>query len=578
MINAGLYGAQTGALVGGTTGLARELMKPTYKMDVALSDDEKAARIANIDDQLGKLDLNTPEGNARYAELTAARENYEPKTYYHGSPELDITEFDINRAGKNTRSGEKAIYFTDTPEAAEEFAYERIPTDSIFVDNKGKRGGVYEANLDMRNTLDLDNLTDAQIRELWNYASPLGQLDGQEKFIQNMTDYRDKYHNAQAAKSLLDLDRLKESPYDSFSATMYPNTDNKAKEYAIFDASKAKITKSPKTVADLMNEPKQKTVADLMLSPEQEEFFKGSVVRDENGNLLPMYHGTRGNFTVFGDDRPYDGSNSHASVGHWFTPTEEGAQNFANSIWYGDGDPKVMKTYLNIKNPKIYETVDNSAAIEPLVKRLQELELDSSKLSDTELYRKNIYHASTVQNMINLADKDTAVDWLSREKGYEKQKAIKLVDEIADIKRLADEKANLQNEISELKYGDAYQRFKTDLYKVDGQTANDANAGGVGMALNDKNSIKKYVDNLKSEGYDGIIIKGTNYDADVMGGPNDQYVVFDSNQIKSVNNKKPTKSANINYALAGLLGTGGLAAALAAATPKEDKKKKSEVK
>ena len=578
MINAGLYGAQTGALVGGTTGLARELIKPTYKMDVALSDDEKAARIANIDDQIGKLDLSTPEGNARYAELTAARENYEPKTYYHGSPELDITEFDINRAGKNTRSGEKAIYFTDTPEAAEEFAYERIPTDSIFVDNKGKRGGVYEANLDMRNTLDLDNLTDAQIRELWNYASPLGQLDGQEKFIQNMTDYRDKYHNAQAAKSLLDLDRLKESPYDSFSATMYPNTDNKAKEYAIFDASKAKITKSPKTVADLMNEPKQKTVADLMLSPEQEEFFKGSVVRDENGNLLPMYHGTRGNFTVFGDDRPYDGSNSHASVGHWFTPTEEGAQNFANSIWYGDGDPKVMKTYLNIKNPKIYETVDNSAAIEPLVKRLQELELDSSKLSDTELYRKNIYHASTVQNMINLADKDTAVDWLSREKGYEKQKAIKLVDEIADIKRLADEKANLQNEISELKYGDAYQRFKTDLYKVDGQTANDANAGGVGMALNDKNSIKRYVDNLKNEGYDGIIIKGTNYDADVMGGPNDQYVVFDSNQIKSVNNKKPTKSANINYALAGLLGTGGLAAALAAAAPKEDKKKKSEVK
>lgn len=255
MINAGLYGAQTGALVGGTTGLARELIKPTHKMDVALTDEEKAARIANIDDQLGKLDTTTPEGNARYAELTAARENYEPKTYYHGSPETDITEFDINRAGKNTRSGEKAIYFTDTPEAAEEFAYERIPTDSIFMDKVGKRGGVYEANLDMRNTLDLDNLTDAQIRELWNYASPLGQLDGQEKFIQNMTDYRDKYHNAQAAKSLLDLNRLKESPYDSFSATMYPNTDNKAREYAIFDASKAKITKSPKTVADLMLSP-----------------------------------------------------------------------------------------------------------------------------------------------------------------------------------------------------------------------------------------------------------------------------------------------------------------------------------
>jgi hypothetical protein len=83
MINAGLYGAQTGALVGGTTGLARELIKPTYKMDVALTDEEKAARIANIDDQLGKLDLNTPEGNARYNELMNARNKY-TNTFYHG--------------------------------------------------------------------------------------------------------------------------------------------------------------------------------------------------------------------------------------------------------------------------------------------------------------------------------------------------------------------------------------------------------------------------------------------------------------------------------------------------------------
>lgn len=384
MINAGLYGAQTGALVGGTTGLARELIKPNHRMDVALTDDEKSARIANIDDQLGKLDLSTPEGNARYNELAQQRQQYsgnkrlyrglgqeydpnypknkldtqgyeswtdnpelarqygdnvyyidvpegdiktsyldenpmsetygdrnpiysidkkaglngvsgneyllsvddpykegltynrlggkpktvadlmaesKPKTYYHGSPETDITEFDINRAGKNTRSGEKAIYFTDTPEAAEEFAYERIPTDSIFVDKAGKRGGVYEANLDMRNTLDLDNLTDAQIRELWNYASPLGKLDGQEAFVQRLTDWRDKYHNPQLTKGYIDLEALRNSPYDSFSATMYPNTDNKAKEYAIFDASKAKITKSPKTVADLMLSPDDDVMA-----------------------------------------------------------------------------------------------------------------------------------------------------------------------------------------------------------------------------------------------------------------------------------------------------------------------------
>lgn len=325
MVNAGLYGAQTGALVGGTTGLARELIKPAHKMDVALTDEEKAARIANIDDQLGKLDTTTPEGNARYAELTAARENYEPKTYYHGSPETDITEFDINRAGKNTRSGEKAIYFTDTPEAAEEFAYERIPTDSIFMDKVGKRGGVYEANLDMRNTLDLDNLTDAQIRELWDYASPLGQLDGQEAFVQRLTDWRDKYHNPQLTKGYIDLEALRNSPYDSFSATMYPNTDNKAKEYAIFDASKAKITKSPKTVADLMAEPKQKTVADLMLSP------------DENVMAAKV---APGQLDLFSQPKPVEPENPYAPVDGRVTDKMRGRATDIMRNWEKNGVPE----------------------------------------------------------------------------------------------------------------------------------------------------------------------------------------------------------------------------------------------
>lgn len=431
MINAGLYGAQTGALVGGTTGLARELIKPNHKMDVAFTDEEKAARIANIDDQLGKLDLSTPEGNARYNELMDARQKYsgnkrlyrgltqeydanypknkldtngyeswtdnpelakqygeyvyyidvpegdiktsyldenpmsetygdrnpiysidkkaglngvsgneyllsvddpykqgltynkmakptnvadlmaekktptnvaelmaesKPKTYYHGSPETDITEFDINRAGKNTRSGEKAIYFTDTPEAAEEFAYERIPTDSNFIDKAGKRGGVYEANLDIHNTLDLDNLTDAQIKELWPYASYMGSWQGEDVFARDIKHWRD-VKNPQLIKGYLDLEKLANSPYDSLSATMYPNTSNKAKEYAIFDASKAKITKSPKTVADLMAEPKQKTVTDLML-----ENKTPKPLISDSGEVAPGYYvNQRGKIFEFTD-------------------------------------------------------------------------------------------------------------------------------------------------------------------------------------------------------------------------------------------------------------------------------------
>ena len=287
---------------------------------------------------------------------------------------------------------------------------------------------------------------------------------------------------------------------------------------------------------------------DAKLSPQQQEFFKDSVVRDENGDLIPMYHGTRGDFTIFGDKSTSSSSNSHSSVGYWFTPNEEGAKNFAESIWYGDGQPKTMKTYLNIKNPKVYESVDNSKAVDTLRDKLNKLEIQSrSNSSYPKLYYKNMYHASVVDNMVNQGNKDMAIKWLAEKSGYDEKTATDLVEEIADRRNLEVEKKKLEDEIAELKYSDAYERFRTDIYKIDGQKAEDANVGGIGMALNDTNSVQKYVDKLKSEGYDGIIIKGTHYDADTMGGINDQYVVFDPEQIKDVNNLNPTTNPDINY-------------------------------
>jgi hypothetical protein len=297
---------------------------------------------------------------------------------------------------------------------------------------------------------------------------------------------------------------------------------------------------------------------DAKLSPEQQEFFKDSVVRDENGELMPMYHGTRGDFTVFGEKNPSSSSNSKSGVGFWFTPSEEGAKNFASSIWYGDGEPKAMKTYLNMKNPKVYESIDNSKAVESLRKELDKIELKSKTMSKPKLYYKNMYDYSVAYNMVNQGDKDMAIKWLADKSSYDEKTATELIEEIDNMKMLEDEKKRIQDEISELKYGDAYERFRTDIYKVDGQTAEDANVGGIGMALRDDSSVQKYVDNLKAEGYDGIIIKGTNYDSDTMGGVNDQYVVFDPEQIKNVDNKRPTKNKDIRYAIAAALGIGSI--------------------
>lgn len=231
-------------------------------------------------------DADMAVNNPRY--LTD--ENGNPRTFYHGSPNKNITEFDVNQAGKNTSSGEHALYFTDSPQVADDFSYERLPGDSMFIENKGAKGRVYPVNLEMNNPLDLDNLSDAQIRELWQYASPLGQLDGQEKFIRNLTDWRDNAHNAQLTKGYLDLDKLRDSQYDGFMARMYPNQDNQAREYAVFDNSKVKMLEDVLANDDMAVNNQTKGLGG---SPDGAQnyrtFATGDEAREYFGNSNPGY-------------------------------------------------------------------------------------------------------------------------------------------------------------------------------------------------------------------------------------------------------------------------------------------------
>lgn len=89
----------------------------------------------------------------------------------------------------------------------------------------------------------------------------------------------------------------------------------------------------------------KKDSAGRELSEGQQEYFKNSKVRDEDGNLMVMYHGTpSGNFTVFRD-------------GSYFTPNKQYAERYqstsASSISTGKvaDNPKTYEVYLDIKKP-----------------------------------------------------------------------------------------------------------------------------------------------------------------------------------------------------------------------------------
>ncbi len=75
------------------------------------------------------------------------------------------------------------------------------------------------------------------------------------------------------------------------------------------------------------------------LSAEQQEFFKNSKVRDEDGKLLVVYHGTDAGFTVF--DRT-KGRSTMDIQGSFFSPWEIDAQGYGS---------EVKPYYLNITNP-----------------------------------------------------------------------------------------------------------------------------------------------------------------------------------------------------------------------------------
>ncbi len=270
----------------------------------------------------------------------------------------------------------------------------------------------------------------------------------------------------------------------------------------------------------------------------------------EAGYIGTYYHGSKSDFTIFKKELGGK-SNSNASVGFWFTETEEGAKAWADNSWWGDNDQgKVYKTYLRLNNPKVYETVDTKAQRDELKKAYEPIDKEMS-LYDSIYYFEDgrRYHAErydydksksrhsgfyawdAFKAIVKKYDADTIDYYLSKvdesEREIVKQDAKRYLE-------LGQERKALENQITELRYYDAYELFRTDMYKQIGLGAEDANIGGTGKYVENKDEmLKKYVDSLTQAGYDGIIIKNTSYDTSTFGDHNNQYVVFDSNQVKS---------------------------------------------
>lgn len=89
---------------------------------------------------------------------------------------------------------------------------------------------------------------------------------------------------------------------------------------------------------------------DVTQSPEFQKWFNGSVVKDDEGKPLKVFHGSR-------SEEPITKFNTEH--GTYFTTDREYAEGFRDVARdFGAKDPKMYEVYLDIKNPKIFDGED----------------------------------------------------------------------------------------------------------------------------------------------------------------------------------------------------------------------------
>lgn len=172
--------------------------------------------------------------------------------------------------------------------------------------------------LGVRKTTERDTLEKA--RDL--YARALQESREQEQNTAAAQQQKEVRDVVQYLRNALASGEITESEYDE------------AMESVMEQASLAGV--------DLLDEKQYSISEDSQgreLTPEQVEFFKNSQIRDENGNLMVVYHGTDATFTMFDRTR---GRSTMDIQGSFFSPWELDAQGYGKNV---------EKYYLNLKNP-----------------------------------------------------------------------------------------------------------------------------------------------------------------------------------------------------------------------------------
>ena len=206
---------------------------------------------------------------------------------------------------------------------------------------------------------------------------------------------------------------------------------------------------------------------DWMNDPEN-----ASKVVDENGEPLVVYHRAGTDFSVFEHGHRENSISMVGRTAFWFTPNHRMTEN-----WFGDGP--ILSTFLNLRNPYIYESIGQE-----------------NNLRDRARYNQLLARYN--------AGNDSVYGELST-----------LEERLEQFQRAEDPY-------------EAYSR-----------------AVRASWESNNLSVVDSYVQDMKSRGFDGFIIRNTIYDSARNGGElTTQIGVFDNTNIKSIDNRGSFDSSN----------------------------------
>lgn len=301
------------------------------------------------------------------------------------------------------------------------------------------------------------------------------------------------------------------------------------------------------------------------LSEGQQTFFKDSKLRDSLGRLLRLFHGTRkGGFTKFSTKYSDDGITLFLTANREIAETYSGsnekiqlpegkkglARLFEKGTDKGNGQSGIYEVYANVKKLFVLECDGGAWDSLPFTEKGKSTAAIDLKF---DVQGKTL----TLHTEINGKKNDKTFDLsaydeqiLERQKRAEEEHwaEIPYGSELVSVMR-----KDLNNYFSSI----------TDNEKIVKRFFSLAN--GVMSVENEKGSRHWLVDNktgqvntpntryvskwAKNNGYDGVMFKNVIDTAIVTEEPvvGDVVVVFDSSQIKSVDNLNPTKNKDIRY-------------------------------